>query len=182
MKFLQTYNLKICTKFLIGTSLTIHKNQEIYQVKEFNFFKNSVKSKFEIFTDLEDDLVLEDQILPPNNSNQEEINSTEKIETLIVIENTETETPPPEPEVVPVQQTKKPEQEIITTEELIEILKDESKENQPCKEVSSEDHENEIKMSSTKNEKLREIDVLPPQPPKRSSETNKRLKKTFYNV
>merc|ERR1711899_222109 len=66
--------------------------------------------------DLEDDLVLEDQILPPSNNSEnkenqeEEINSTEKIETLIVIENTET------PETVP------PEPEIITTEELIEIL------------------------------------------------------------
>ena len=132
-----------------------------------------LKQICEIFTDLEDDLVLEDQILPPSNNSEnkenqeEEINSTEKIETLIVIENTET------PETVP------PEPEIITTEELIEILQDESKDNQPCKDVSSEDQqENDIgKMSSsTKNENIIVDSVLPPQPPKRSSETNKRLK------
>ena len=129
-----------------------------------------MKQICEIFTDLEDDLVLEDQILPPTNNSEnqeEEINSTEKIETLIVIENTET------PETVP------PEPEIITTEELIEILQDESKDNQPCKDVSSEDQqENEIQKmsSSTKNENIIVDSVLPPQPPKRSSETNKRLK------
>ena len=133
-----------------------------------------MKQICEIFTDLEDDLVLEDQILPPTNNSEnkenqeEEINSTEKIETLIVIENPET----PET-VVP------PEPEIITTEELIEILQDESKDNQPCKDVSSEDQqENEIQKmsSSTKNENIIVDSVLPPQPPKRSSETNKRLK------
>ena len=84
--------------------------------------------------------MLEDQILPNNSSkDQETISTTEKIETLIVIENTD-ETPlPPAPEVV-VPISKKPEPE-ITTEELIEILKeDESKENQPCKEVSEDQH------------------------------------------
>ena len=83
--------------------------------------------------------MLEDQILPNNSSKDQEISTTEKIETLIVIENTD-ETPlPPAPEVV-VPISKNPEAE-ITTEELIEILKeDESKENQPCKEVSEDQH------------------------------------------